>query len=42
MKLFALAVLLGGFAVVYIYDMYFYVMLGLIASACKVIRRYCE
>lgn len=42
MMLFALAVLLGGFAVVYIYDMYFYVMLGLIASACKVIRRYCE
>lgn len=42
MMLFALAVLLGGFAVVYIYDMYFYVMLGLIASACKVIRCYCE
>lgn len=37
MMLFVLAILLGGFAVVYIYDMYFYVMLGLIASACKVI-----
>jgi len=38
MMLFTGAILLGGFAVVYIYDMYFYVILGLIAASCKVIR----
>ena len=38
MMLFVGAILLGGFAVVYIYDMYFYVILGLIAASSKVIR----
>ena len=38
MMLFAGAILLGGFAVVYIYDMYFYIILGLIAASSKVIR----
>lgn len=37
MMLFTGAILLGGFAVVYIYDMYFYVILGLIAASCKMI-----
>ena len=36
--LFVGAILLGGFAVVYIYDMYFYVILGVIAASSKVIR----
>lgn len=38
MMIFVGAILLGGFAVVYIYDMYFYVILGLIKASCKVIR----
>lgn len=38
MMLFVGAILLGGFAVVYIYDMYFYVILGVIAASSKVIR----
>ena len=38
MMLFVGAILVGGFAVVYIYDMYFYIILGLIAASSKVIR----
>ena len=38
MMIFVGAILLGGFAVVYIYDMYFYVILGLIKVSSKVVR----
>lgn len=38
MALFTVSILLGGVAVVYIYDMYFYVMLGVIASMSKILE----
>lgn len=36
--LFTVSILLSGLVLVYIYDMYFYVMLGLLASAQKILR----
>ena len=38
MGIFIISILIGGIAVVYIYDMYFYIMLGLTFSASKTLK----